>query len=62
MLLNLRNAVQSAKSILPDVKNNQSEFRSLIINLQYFVTDYVTEIDDLSITSINLFLTEIDVQ
>ena len=29
ILLNLRNAVQSAKSVLPDVKNNLLEFGSL---------------------------------
>ena len=46
MLLNLRNAVQNAKSILPNVKNKLSEFGSLITNLQYFVTDYITEIDE----------------
>ena len=44
MLLYLRNAVQSAKSIAPDVKNKLSiGFGSLITNLQYFVTDYITE-------------------
>jgi len=58
-LLNLRNAVQSAKS-LPDVnKYCRSEFGSLVTNLQYFVTDYIIEID-LSITAINLFSTEAD--
>jgi len=47
MLLNLRNAVQSATSVVPDVKiNYQSEFGSLIANLPYFVTDYTTEIDE----------------
>ena len=45
LLLDCRNAVQSAKSILLD--SNQ-KFRSLglITNLQYFVADYITEIDE----------------
>ena len=45
MLLNLRNAVQSAKSILPDVKNKVL-IGIRITNLQYFSTDYITEIDE----------------
>jgi len=47
MLLNLRDAAQSAKSTLPDVKKKLSiGIGSLLTNLQYFVTDYITEIDE----------------
>ena len=47
MLLNICNALQSAKSILPDVKNKLSiGIRSLTTSLQYFVTDYITEIEE----------------
>ena len=53
MLLNLRNAVRSAKSIWPD----QSEFTSLITNSQCFVTDYITENGEFE----HHFLTETDV-
>jgi len=44
----IRNAVQCAKSILPDVKNKLSiGIMKSNDNLIYFVTDYITEMDEL---------------
>ena len=66
MLLNLRNAVQSAKSILPDVENKLSiGIRNSKVSLQiYNILLPITLLKwmSLSITSINLFSTETDVQ